>query len=78
MEILELLDHPYFVASQYHPEFKSRPLKPSPLFVGLMLACTGKLNEWLEKKKNHLKNSMEVANGLRQSQDSVARVLEFN
>ena len=41
MEVLELRDHPYFVAAQYHPEFKSRPLKPSPLFYGLICAASG-------------------------------------
>ncbi|WP_062108422.1 glutamine hydrolyzing CTP synthase, partial [Bacillus niameyensis] len=32
VEIVELKDHPWFVASQFHPEFKSRPTKPHPLF----------------------------------------------
>ncbi|MGI8845435.1 MAG: CTP synthase, partial [Thermoleophilaceae bacterium] len=32
VEIVELSDHPFFIASQYHPEFKSRPLRPQPLF----------------------------------------------
>jgi len=32
VEIIELPDHPFFVASQFHPEFKSRPLRPHPLF----------------------------------------------
>ena len=38
MEIVELKDsvHPYFVASQFHPEFTSRPEKPNPLFLGLL------------------------------------------
>ena len=39
MEILELEEHPYFVASQYHPEFKSRPDAPSPLHLGLVKAA---------------------------------------
>ncbi len=34
MEIMELADHPYFVAVQYHPEFLSRPLRTSPPFLG--------------------------------------------
>jgi CTP synthase len=41
VEILELPDHPWFVASQFHPEFKSRPTRPAPLFrefVGAALA----------------------------------------
>lgn len=40
-EILELANHPYFVAVQYHPEFKSRPGRPSPPFLGLVLAASG-------------------------------------
>jgi CTP synthase len=32
VEVIELRDHPFFVASQFHPEFKSRPERPSPLF----------------------------------------------
>ena len=39
MEIGELEGHPYFVASQFHPEFKSRPMKPSPLHQGLVGAA---------------------------------------
>ncbi len=38
VEIIELKDHPYFVASQFHPEFQSRPLSPHPLFNGLLKA----------------------------------------
>ncbi|MFA6485766.1 MAG: CTP synthase [Candidatus Magasanikbacteria bacterium] len=38
MEVIELKNHPYFVGSQFHPEFKSRPLHPHPLFVGLIKA----------------------------------------
>ncbi|MGB0471322.1 MAG: glutamine amidotransferase-related protein, partial [Candidatus Thalassarchaeaceae archaeon] len=40
-EIMELEDHPYFVGTQYHPEFKSRPGRPSPPFLGLMRAAVG-------------------------------------
>ncbi|KAK8913582.1 hypothetical protein KSP39_PZI023782 [Platanthera zijinensis] len=43
MEILELQNHPYYIGVQFHPEFKSRPGKPSALFLGLILAATGKL-----------------------------------
>lgn len=32
VEIIEIKDHPFFVGTQFHPEFKSRPLKPHPLF----------------------------------------------
>jgi len=36
VEIVELKDHPWFVASQFHPEFKSRPERPHPLFDGFV------------------------------------------
>ncbi|MBD3388110.1 MAG: CTP synthase (glutamine hydrolyzing) [Candidatus Altiarchaeales archaeon] len=39
MEIVELPDHPYFIASQFHPEFKSRLETPAPLFLGLVKAA---------------------------------------
>jgi len=39
VEIAELADHPYMVASQFHPEFLSRPNRPHPLFVGLVKAA---------------------------------------
>ncbi len=39
VEIAELADHPYMVGSQFHPEFLSRPMKPHPLFVGLIKAA---------------------------------------
>jgi CTP synthase len=50
MEVAELprTEHPYYVGVQYHPEFQSRPLKPSPPFHGLMLAATGGLEAFLE------------------------------
>ncbi|MGZ6328750.1 MAG: CTP synthase, partial [Candidatus Limnocylindrales bacterium] len=39
VEIVELRDHPWFVASQFHPEFKSRPDRPHPLFEGFVRAA---------------------------------------
>ncbi len=39
VEMVELKDHPYFIAGQFHPELKSRPNRPAPLFVGLVGAC---------------------------------------
>ena len=39
VEIVEIKDHPYFIAGQFHPELKSRPNKPAPLFVGLIKAA---------------------------------------
>ncbi|NLD93931.1 MAG: CTP synthase [Fibrobacter sp.] len=45
VEIVELEDHPWFVAVQFHPEFKSRPIDPHPLFrdfIGASLKCGGR------------------------------------
>lgn len=41
MEIAEIADHPFFIASQFHPEFLSRPMHPRPLFLGFLRACLG-------------------------------------
>jgi CTP synthase len=45
VEIVEIRDHPWFLGCQFHPEFKSRPLEPHPLFkafIGASLAHHGK------------------------------------
>lgn len=39
VEIIEIPDHPYYIATQGHPEYKSRPLKPHPVFLGLIAAA---------------------------------------
>ena len=38
VEIVELLDHPFFLGCQFHPEFKSKPLEPHPLFRDFIAA----------------------------------------
>jgi CTP synthase len=38
IEMIELQDHPWFVACHFHPEFKSRPNRPHPLFMGFVKA----------------------------------------
>ncbi|MCK5637027.1 MAG: CTP synthase, partial [Thermoplasmatales archaeon] len=45
MEFMEIPEHPYFVATQAHPEFKSRPMKPSPLFDGLIKAAKKRMSK---------------------------------
>jgi CTP synthase len=45
VEIAELRDHPWMVACQFHPEFKSRPDSPHPLFVGFVGAAKERLAE---------------------------------
>lgn len=49
MEIVELENHPYYVATQFHPEYLSRPLKPSPPFLGLILASVGRLQTFFSR-----------------------------
>ncbi|XP_034692197.1 CTP synthase 1-like [Vitis riparia] len=51
MEIVELPNHPYFVGVQFHPEFKSRPGKPSALFLGLIAAACGQLDSVLKEDR---------------------------
>ena len=41
VETVELRDHPFYIGVQYHPEFKSRPNKPHPLFLGFVRAALG-------------------------------------
>jgi CTP synthase len=43
VEIVELKDHPWFVATQFHPEFKSRPTRPHPLFRGFIAAVIARI-----------------------------------
>jgi CTP synthase len=45
VEVIELPDHPFFVASQYHPEFKSRPNRPAPLFREFVAAALARVIE---------------------------------
>lgn len=53
MEILELPSpHPFYVGVQFHPEYKSRPGKPSALFLGLILAATGQLEAYVKTHQN--------------------------
>ncbi|KAK8805637.1 hypothetical protein WA158_002293 [Blastocystis sp. Blastoise] len=58
MEILELdrAEHPYFVASQFHPEFTSRPFKPNPLFKGLILGATGRVEQFTNNEYEDFKS----------------------
>ncbi|CAJ0577531.1 unnamed protein product, partial [Mesorhabditis spiculigera] len=67
MEMLELEGHPYFVGAQFHPEYLSLPLMPSPPFLGLLLAASGQLESSLTdvaKNENSLKTvAGEVVEG---------------
>ncbi|XP_005101248.1 CTP synthase 1 isoform X2 [Aplysia californica] len=46
MEIMEMEDHPFYVGVQFHPEYISRPLQPSPPYLGLLLASCKKLSSF--------------------------------
>ena len=52
MEILELPSHPFFFGTQFHPEFRSRPGRASPPFVGLLAAAMD--------EREHLANEVEA------------------
>jgi CTP synthase len=47
VEIIEAPDHPWFVGCQFHPEFKSKPLAPHPLFAAFIGACQSHRRERL-------------------------------
>jgi CTP synthase len=46
VEMIELPKHPFFIASQFHPEFHSKPHQPHPLFKGFIAAA----HAWLHHK----------------------------
>ena len=56
VEMIELKDHPYFVASQFHPEFKSRPWEPAPMFYSFVEAAAK-----VENPEVPLKNEQTVS-----------------
>ena len=56
VEMIELSDHPYFVASQFHPEFKSRPWEPAPMFYSFVEAAAK-----VENSEVPLKNEQTVS-----------------
>lgn len=56
MEILELNDHPFFLGTQFHPEFKSRPTRPSPPFLGLLDAALDRRSERIGEESEKTRN----------------------
>ena len=57
VEIIELQSHPYFIAGQFHPELKSRPMNPHPFFAGLVGAA-------LERKMSRAESAQKVEKSL--------------
>ncbi|KAH9747015.1 CTP synthase [Citrus sinensis] len=64
MEIVELPNHPYFIGVQFHPEYKSRPGKPSPLFLGLIAAACGQLDTLIQGSGSQGNLSAKLGNGI--------------
>ncbi|KAK4057639.1 CTP synthase ura7 [Microbotryomycetes sp. JL221] len=54
MQVAELKEHPYFAGLQAHPEFCTRPLNPSPAYLGFIAASSGVLNEQIERQRNYV------------------------
>ncbi|OIW11716.1 hypothetical protein TanjilG_14349 [Lupinus angustifolius] len=63
MEIIELPSHPFFIGAQFHPEFKSRPGKPSPLFSGLIAAACELDRTATSPSRGHSKLTNGIHNG---------------
>jgi len=66
VEVIELKKHPWFLAVQFHPEFKSRPMAPHPLFESFIGAAIARLN----KDKNKNKKSKAPAKGAKHYNES--------
>ena len=67
VEIAELRDHPFYIGSQFHPEFKSRPLRPHPLFHGFVGACAAPPEDALSEA------ARDVARAETQTEERAAR-----
>jgi len=63
MQILELPQetHPYFIGTQAHPEFQSRPLRPQPFFAGLVQAALARVERTAPLKAGHETPSSQVS-----------------
>ena len=61
VEIAEIGDHPFYIGCQFHPEFKSRPLRPHPLFYGFVGACGETLKQTTGRKTESLRPEQEAA-----------------
>ncbi|BAF30024.1 Os12g0556600, partial [Oryza sativa Japonica Group] len=57
MEVVELQDHPFYIGVQFHPEFKSRPRRPSPPFTGLILAAAEYMGTPANNSNGHVGTS---------------------
>jgi len=78
MEIMELSGHPFYVAVQYHPEYLSRPMKPSPPYLGLILAATDKLQSFLSMENSTRSASAKLVKDDESSDDEEIKDLLKN
>merc|ERR1711971_132363 len=76
MEMVELAGHPFYCAVQYHPEYISRPLTPSPPYLGLILASAGKLNSFLSHGMDTVANSRAVSDDGESSDDEISSLVK--
>jgi CTP synthase len=67
VEMIELPDHPYFVACQFHPELKSRPTRPHPLFASFVAAAVAAKRKRAEHATNGQQSGSTVAAPLAQA-----------
>jgi CTP synthase len=67
VEIIELRDHPWFVASQFHPEFRSRPIRPHPLFRDFVGAATTLADRRDAERQPTAATATDVAAGAREA-----------
>ncbi|XP_043224234.1 CTP synthase 1-like [Amphibalanus amphitrite] len=74
MEIVELPDHPYFIGVQFHPEYLTRPTRPSPPYLGLVLAACGKLTSYLAKGRRLTSRYRRESTGDTSSDEELAEL----
>nr|AFK46000.1 unknown [Medicago truncatula] len=72
MEIVEMRGHPFFIGAQFHPEFKSRPGKPSPLFSGLIEAACKRT------VVSNNKGNANLTNGVHESDSTTSKAQNAN
>jgi CTP synthase len=63
VEVVELSDHPFYVASQFHPEFKSRPERPAPMFREFVAASLGRTGERAPEEEVRVSDTRAAAAG---------------
>ncbi len=61
VEVIELANHPWFVASQFHPEFKSRPTRPHPLFRDFIGACVQNVKNRAQEERANFELEPSIA-----------------